>query len=412
MARSFDEVGPDRLVIREGGGCLSVFGLPFLCAGMFMSLAALGIVPMSNSSGLPAYASPVLVLMGLVFTAVGGTLVFGRAWTTVDATRRQVVKEWGLVWPMHRVTHASDGSTAVTIGFESGDSDSSDQYPIFLRSGSGPSVKLASFTDYATSRSCAAAVARHLRLDFEDNTTDHAHRMPAGHAELSLQHRVRLEGPREEAVERPVGARSTVGYESNGVRISIPNTRPHPVALAFMLLPIALPLFLVGPLSRFFRQTSTPDPLGWMFLGFLIFGFGILPATSAVNAWLRSRFGSTLVIVSGDSIVVQERGLWRTKVRATIAAADIIDIDFSTRESAIASARLAAEQRVRESERLASSSTTIGPRTERLIGLLSRLTKGRGVTVKTRQGLTTFGDGLADDEVKYLHEVVRRELVR
>jgi hypothetical protein len=41
-------VAPDRLQIREGGGCLSAFGLPFFGAGIFMMLSGLGIVPMSN----------------------------------------------------------------------------------------------------------------------------------------------------------------------------------------------------------------------------------------------------------------------------------------------------------------------------------------------------------------------------
>src|SRR5262245_60993498 len=130
MSRSFREIGPDRLLIREGGGRLSIFGVPFLCAGVFICLAAVGIIPMSNASDLPGYASPLLVLMGLAFTAVGGTLVFGRAWTTIDATRREVVKAWGLLWPMYRVSHTIDDHTTVSVGFSSGDSDSADQYPI------------------------------------------------------------------------------------------------------------------------------------------------------------------------------------------------------------------------------------------------------------------------------------------
>ena len=74
MARSFREIGPDRLLITNGGGCLSLFGLPFLCAGIFMWLSVMGIVPL-NSGDLPGYASPMLGLMALIFTAVGGTLV-------------------------------------------------------------------------------------------------------------------------------------------------------------------------------------------------------------------------------------------------------------------------------------------------------------------------------------------------
>jgi hypothetical protein len=42
---------------------------------------------------------------------------------------------------------------------------------------------------------------------------------------------------------------------------------------------------------------------------------------------------------------------------------------------------------------------------------LTRFATGKGVTVKTRNGLTTFGQGLDDAEVRYLHAVVRRALI-
>ena len=34
---AFKEVSPGRLEIREGGGCLTLFGLPFLLTGIFMT---------------------------------------------------------------------------------------------------------------------------------------------------------------------------------------------------------------------------------------------------------------------------------------------------------------------------------------------------------------------------------------
>jgi hypothetical protein len=313
---------------------------------------------------------------------------------------------------MHRAASAIEGYATAAVEFQAGDSDSADQYPVSLRSDGKPIFKLASFTDYANARECAATVARHLRLDLEDATTDHARRMPAGQSDLSLKQRAHLGQEREDPAGPPISIRSTVAYENDRTRIAIPNPRLHPVALAFMLLPVAMPLVLVGPLSRFFRQTNTPDPLGWIFLGFLIVGFGILPATSALSTWLRSRLGATIVTVSSEELVVQQRGIWRTKTRDTIAASDIIDLDFSTRESAIESARLATEQRVRESDGSFSAPTQIGPRTQKLISVLARFAKGRGVTVKTRRGLTTFGEGLSDDEIRYLHGVVRTALVR
>jgi hypothetical protein len=41
---------------------------------------------------------------------------------------------------------------------------------------------------------------------------------------------------------------------------------------------------------------------------------------------------------------------------------------------------------------------------------LARLARSKGVTVKHRGGLLTFGAGLPDDEVTYLHALVKRAM--
>src|SRR5262249_257183 len=156
-----------------------------------------GVLPISNASEFPGRGVPFFVF-GLPFVAVGAVLVFGRAWTTIDATGRLVTKELGLVWPMYSRSTNLDGYTSVTIAFESGDSDSAAHFPIFLRASGTAGLKLCSFTQYAKARECAAAVAGLLQLDFEDASTDHAQRTPASQAGLSLQERVRAEWSRDD----------------------------------------------------------------------------------------------------------------------------------------------------------------------------------------------------------------------
>ena len=59
----FDYSAPDRLQIREGGGCLSLFGLPFFAAGVFLLLTAMGVVPVKGSENLESWGLPVIGLM-------------------------------------------------------------------------------------------------------------------------------------------------------------------------------------------------------------------------------------------------------------------------------------------------------------------------------------------------------------
>ena len=131
---------------------------------------------------------------------------------------------------------------------------------------------------------------------------------------------------------------------------------------------------------------------------------------TALNGYLRSRRGRTIVMVSPRGIDIRERRAWRTGPVNSLPAAEILDIDFSTSESVTTAARFAAEQRVRASSGSGTTSPEIGPRTQWLLTTLSRYAKGHGITIKTRQGLTTFGQGLTDEETGYVHSLIRRAL--
>ena len=66
---------------------------------------------------------------------------------------------------------------------------------------------------------------------------------------------------------------------ANGIAtIVIPATRVHPALFLFFLIPVAVPVLLFEPFFRFFRQSQTPDVVAWIFLGFLVLAFGVLPA--------------------------------------------------------------------------------------------------------------------------------------
>jgi hypothetical protein len=347
-----------------------------------------------------------MAFMGLVFTAVGGTLAFGRVWTTLDVTRRMVIKQWGLLVPLRERTYPLTGYSAVTLGFVRGDSDSADKFPIGLNAQTGHGLPLCSFNTYSTSRECAIAVARHLHVDLEDSTTDHPVRVTPAEAERAFRERAAEFA--SGATAQPADGRSIVTREPDGLRIDIPLPRMSPIGAFFGLIPLIVPIIVVPWLMNFFRRTNTPDAIGWVFLGFVIVFFGLLPATTVANAFRRARRGATIVFVSPRGIRIQERGAWRTRPKASIEASDILDVDYSTRESAAASARAAAEKQALAST--AASPAEVARTAERLTAWLAQFATGHGLTVKTRTGLTTFGAGLADDEIRYLHALVRRAL--
>lgn len=409
MSRPFTLVTPDRLQIREGGGCMSVFGLPFFGAGVFLFLSLVGIVPVRNADDLPTLAWPLLVLMAIAFTTVGGVLVFGRSWTTIDRTQRIVIKQIGLIVSLHERTTPLDGYTAIRLGFVEGDSDTSEKFPVALKGPTRPDLTLWNPTVYEQARECARALGELLRLDIEDATSDNPVRLRADQMDVPLRERLWKEPGLQADANRPPGARSQVTRDGERVTIVIRSQRTHWLLLSAGLVPLIVLFFLGPPLATFFRQSRTPDPVAWVFLGFLALFFGILPALTVVNGLLRSLRGATIVDVSKQGVRIRERGAWKTTITASLDASDILDIDYASREAVLASAKRAVEQQVLQS--YPSHSETASPRVERWVARLTRFVTNKGVTIKTRKGLTTLGQGLDDGEIRYLHSVIRRALI-
>lgn len=365
MNRPFSLITPDRLYIREGGGCMSIFGLPFFAAGLFLFLALLGIVPISNASEMPTLVWPLLVLMAVAFTTVGGALLFGRAWTVVDRARREVIKQWGLLVPLRERATPIDGYTVVRLGFVEGDSDTADKFPVSLRAQGSADLVLWDATAYEQARAYAKALAELLRFDVEDASTDHVVRLSPGQFDIPLQRRLHQQREPIRGVARPANMRSHISRDAGEVTITIPLSRTHWLWLAAGLIPLTV-LAYIGPgLARFFEQSRTPDPVSWIFLGFLTLFFGILPTGTMLNGFLRSQRGATIVVASRDGVRVSERGAWRTRTVVSLDVAEILDMDHSTRG---------------------------------------------GLTIKTRKGLTTLGKGLEDEEIRFLHSLITRTL--
>jgi hypothetical protein len=397
---------PERLQFREGGGCLSVFGIPFFAAGLFLLATAGGAIPMGDPGDLGRWGRPLLGLMGLVFTGVGGTLVFGRAWSILDVSERAAIKSWGLLVPFREQRHHLDGYSRVTIGFEAGDSDSSDKFPVLLKARSGPDFVVCSPAAYEEARACAAEAARHVGFTLEDASGDRATRLDPTDVDRPLIERAR-EARGASLVAPPQALRSEVHHETTGLRIVIPHRPLSRLGLVFAVVPVLIPIVVVPWLWNFFQQTQTPAGFGLIFLGLFSLMFGVLPAMTIVNGILRAQRGHIEVLASRAGVTVHERGAWRTRALASIDASEILDVNYGTRVSGIATAKHAVEQKMIGA---GHEPATLSPRLEGFLTAAARWAKGRGVIIKSRSGLTTFGEDLDDGEIRYLADVVRQAL--
>jgi hypothetical protein len=404
--RSFNRIAPGRIEVREGGGGLSVFGLPFLIVGIAAGLVGLGVLPMHEYRIAVGTSAAALMLIGLTFTLVGGALVLGRSWTTLSSADRSIVKQIGLLVPMRTTAYRADEYAAVLLEFVRGDSDTSDSYPVSLQAREGSNLRLFSSTQYAEAREQATAVAELFNFQIEDSSTGRAVRRTAAQADMSLQNRQRIEHERDEMVVRPASTRSEVSEGNGGVTIIIPAARAHPALFLFFVIPIAAPVLLVAPFLDFFRQSQTPDTVAWVFLGFLIVAFGLLPVYAGLSAFLQSRRGRTVIAASPAGLRIDERRVWKTRAIAAYSAADILDIDYVP-DPFVSTRATAAEG---QAQRPTMASPPAGEATERILRFLRTMARSGGVTIVARQGQTTFAQGLDDREARYLHYVVRRAL--
>ncbi len=407
--KPFQEVAPGVLEVREGGGFVSVFGLPFLAAGLFVTLIGTGVLRVQNAAELPWWAWPLLLFMGLAFVAAGGGLVLGRSWTRLDTGRRRILKQWGLLSPMRTEETDLRDFYEVCLKFHGGDSDSVDRYPVLLRSGrGGKDLQIYSSTNYGEARERAVFLARFLKLPLTDASTEHPQLLqPAPGQEAPRPALVVAEpGPQR---FQPQAMRSQVEERGESAQITIPGPGFRPSMLLGVVIPICILAYMSSKLLPFFRQTHTPEPVQNVFLGFLCFLFGVLPLLSLAHKLLAALRSHTRIIISREGLTIENRGALFTR-RTRIPVADILGLDYSTSGGLLAAARSEAERRLQQGS---AQPWQTGARPGSLPGWvekLARLAKSKGITVKSKAGLLNFAAGLPDDEVGYLYTIVKRAL--
>ncbi len=371
-----------------------------------MTLIGIQMIPVSNSKAVPQWAWPVIFLMGIAFVSVGGSLVFGRRWTTLDSGKGIIVKKWGLLVPLRTERFPLSDYDGVRLQLEAGDSESADRYPVILQGQVGRSdMELFSRIDYASAREQSEYIADFLHLPFVDASTDHEVVVTPGRATLGSSGRTRVSRDPGEDVARPPFMRSQVDQSGGKVRIVVAGPGFRPSMLLGFILPIAVLGYAIPYILEFFRRTQTPAYVQTFFVGFLLLFFFILPSIGTINGIIRSIRGRTLVEASADGITIEEQGAWRKRV-TFIPAAGIFGVDFGTAETPFDSiTRVAEEQYYRN--RPVPGGTALA---RMGLGRPRKQVKSRGILVKCRDGIVAIGGGLPGDEVRYLYALIRQAL--
>ena len=394
----FRRISPYLLELRERGGWLAaLFGVPFFLAGVFMALGLTDVSPYEAT--LKRYWDfLVLPLISIGFLGMGGVMLFGRRRLTVDLRAGSVIRQLGLIVPLRNEVRRLSDFTAVVISCDSGDSDSPERFPVRFRAASGKDFVISKPLRFSEARKQAEYLSRSLRLPLADTTSDHETVVSPEQAGDSLRDRLLCAETESERPIPPPGMRYVVGESSSGItKIVIPGPKfPLPGVLSALASVVIFFLVITAVGPGLLRNSGSGGvPTAFLILVLLL---SIPVMISGIHLIVGSRRRRTTIHASQAGLVIERRGAWRMQSKI-IEASEILDVDQST--------FLGSLQWKKESGAMAGSSDLPN---EGFLATLRKSVLNKGIVVKSRQELVTFGEGLRQTELQYLTWVLRRAL--
>jgi hypothetical protein len=390
------------LELRSGGGCLSVFGFPFLLAGLFVMQIPLGLIPMEGSPGpLP---SVFVVLFGSVFAAVGAGLVFGRSGIVMDRGRGRVVQWWG------RTEYMLDAIRQVEMDYSSGDSDSAATWPVKL-SGEGipKPIAVVQPMSFAEARQVAEELSRFLRKPLVDSSTGERVTRDPEHLDESYRDRVRRTGEAVAVVPpEPPGMRSRVERTGEGFILHISG----PPMSALHYLPVLFPLAFAVAVAWFFLPAiltlPMPEFIRYVFLGFIGLFFIAGPVVSALLNVLRLKNQFERITVTKAFLRVEALKKGKRSM-VEIPVDELEDLVAPTARALMDTIEVPGMKKVP----LGNTGTPRMPDgrpVPRFLLSLMKMAGSRGVTARSDKAVVEFAGGLDQAEVAYLFALIRKTI--
>lgn len=397
------------LELRSGGGCISLFGTPFLLAGLFVLQIPLGLIPVQDRPEGPL-ASALLVLLGSVFAAVGAALVFGRSGIVLDRGRGRIVRWWGLLVPMKRVEHMLDSIRQVEMDFSRGDSDSADTWPVKL-SGEGlpKPIAIAQPVQFPEARQIAEELARFLRKPLVDSSTGEKVTRDADHLDESWCDRVRRTQEAAAPVPpQPPGMRSRIERTAEGHVFHIPG----PPLSARHTLPALFPVVFAGFVAWFFLPAllalPMPDWIRYFFLGFIGLFFVAAPVVSALLNVLRLKNQFERITVTKAFLRVESLKQGKRSA-AEIPVDELEDLVAPTAKSLMDSVEVPGMKKVPLGD-TGTPRMPDGRPVPRLLLAMLKMAGSRGIVARSDRVVVEFAAGLDEAETAYLFALTRKTI--
>jgi len=400
--------GADTLEMTSGGGCLSIFGIPFLLAGLFIMQIPLGLIPVEQESEpwLRLF-SPVF---GGIFAAVGTALVFGRYGLIMDRTRGRVIQWWGLLVPMKRREYLLEAIGQVDLDFSRGDSDSADTWPVTLSGGVLPKpVIVTQPTEFAEAKRFAEELSRFLNKPLVDSSTGERVTRDPDHLDESYRDRVRR--TKEAAAPmppQPPEMRTRVEHTGEGLVFHIPG----PDLRWYHYFPVAISLAIAASVAFIFlpaiRTLPMPENLRYVVLGVVGLLFVAVPVLSALLHVLRLKNQFERVTVTKAFLRVETLKQGK-RSSAKIPMDELEDLAAPSMRSAMESIEMPGKKKVFLGD-TGTPRMSDGRPVPRIFLSLMKLAGSRGIIARSDKAVIEFAQGLEEAETLYLFALIRKNI--
>ena len=400
---------PDIIERKSGGGCLTLFGIPFFLAGLWVLLIGFGAGPAPAAGGFLASAAAVVV--GVIFMTVGGILIFGRSGLIIDRRENRVVRWQGLLVPLRRTVRPLDSFDGVRL--DRNREGETKSYPVQLTTRRGDptgAMAVEEPTDYQRARQTAETLARFIRKPLEDRSSGTPVIRDPDLLDESLRELVRRLGEDTGFFPpQPIPMRTKIEQTTDGVILSIPGPAFGPgrllrLAIALAFAGIAAFLILPGLLSL-----PAPPVVHYLIIGFVVLFAVLMPILAALRSSAGSPGRLTRITVTRALLRVEE-GSGGKRQTIEIPAEELEELEYADRRSALKGIEIPGMKKLRDFGDTGTPRLPDGRPVPKILLTLMRLVPSPGITARSDRVAVNFGGGLPDDEIAYLYALTRRIL--
>lgn len=365
---------------QAGGGCASLFGLPFFAAGVGVIVMTFIPAEVRGGDELPLYFG---IPFGSIFAIVGGVFLFGRLELLIDKDSGIAKRNWKLLSKTIKAqTFQLEDFDRISLRSEVRRSKNSSYtvYPVRLAGASEKKFDISQSRSEKEARGTAEEIAKFLSLPIHDETSDALRIRESDSLDESIKDKFEKGLETNEIPNPPANLKSRIHYDGSSLQVEIP---PPGFNAGFLVAVIFICVFELIFLTTFAIPFLSKVDLSGVFLIFAaVFGllFLGLPTLFLIRL-IGSNFLATQSVSVSNAKLTVAKG-WPLRKTKSISANEIEEFLMGVKKPGT---------------RGNKAVITIGASKE--------------ILAVSDNNQISFGAGLPEDEIEYIYALAKGILV-